>query len=84
MSAASAIDLQAIALEKMSRVLGPSRAKSLMAEIQEEKQLELRSADELFEFGRALTAMGGFEGAVGSILTFKAVLLGASRGHADR
>lgn len=66
-----------IALTKMTAVLGPTRAQSLLREICETNGITLATADELFEFGEALSRVGGFEGAVGALLTVRAIMRGA-------
>lgn len=67
-----------LALEKMSRVLGESRARQLYEEILVEIELEnLSSADDLLAFARALSGRGAFEGAVGAMLSVQAVMKGA-------
>lgn len=67
-----------IALEKMSAVLGAGRARSLLAEICERHRIAMRTADDLFRFGTELSKMGGFEAAVGALLTVRAVMRGAT------
>ena len=67
-----------LAREKMSRVLGASRAAQLYAQVMTEARLsELRDADDLMRFARALTVRGGFEGSVGAILSVQATIRGA-------
>lgn len=67
-----------LAREKMTRVLGESRAAQLYAEILAEIGRDsLESADDLLAFARALSGRGAFEGAVGAMLSVQAVMKGA-------
>lgn len=71
--------LEALAREKMSRVLGASRAAQLYAQVMAEVRLsELRDADDLMRFAQALAARGGFEGSVGALLCVQATIRGAA------
>ncbi len=79
-AAASEGELPELALSKMSNVLGDERAKELYQRIMSESGLALRSADELFAFGRELAKLGGFEAAVGAMLQVSAVMRGARGG----
>jgi len=79
MSPASADgEYAALALEKMGAVLGPARARELYTQLCERHRLTLKTADDLYRFGAALAQLGGFEGAVGALLTVRAVMNGAS------
>jgi hypothetical protein len=70
--------LETLAREKMSRVLGASRAEQLYGQIMAEVQLEaLGTPDDLMRFARALTTRGGFEGSVGALLCVQATIRGA-------
>ncbi|MCA1664669.1 MAG: hypothetical protein LC659_10435 [Myxococcales bacterium] len=71
-------DLRRLALDKMSAVLGPVRARQLLESIVADLRIELRTPDDLFRFSDALSKMGGFEGAVGAMLGVAAVIRGAS------
>lgn len=67
-----------LALEKMARVLGHSRASQLFDEIRTEIGLSaIESPDDLLAFARALSGRGAFEGAVGAMLSVQAVMKGA-------
>ena len=68
-----------LALEKMSAVLGESRAEILMAQILDSTGITLASADDLFVFSAELAKHGGFEGAVGGLLNVQAVMRGGRR-----
>lgn len=64
--------------EKLSRVFGERRAREITDATLNAAQLSsLETADELLRFGRALSQQGGFEGAVGAMLTVQAVMRGA-------
>ena len=70
-------EIYQLALEKMSAVLGRVRAGQLLRRILDDRRLKLQTPQDLFEFSEALSAMGGFEGAVGAMLGVTAVLRGA-------
>lgn len=72
-----AVDFRELALEKMSSVLGDARAQLLLSRICHENQVSLETADDLFRFAGELSKLGGFEGAVGALLSVRAVMLGA-------
>lgn len=65
-----------LALEKMSAVLGASRAEKLLESILASTGGSLETADDLFAFATELARYGGFEGAVGGLLSVQAVLHG--------
>ncbi len=67
-----------LALTKMTRVLGAERARRLIGEVLADLGIELSTADDLALFAAALTKLGGFEGAVGAMLSVSAVMKGAS------
>ncbi len=69
--------LHELALTKMTRILGEQRAHRLMVQILASLDIELRSADELLRFSEELSKLGGFEGAVGAMLSVQAVMHGA-------
>ncbi len=71
-------DFHAIALTRMTRVLGADRARSLMTEIVSTLGIRLETADELFAFANELAKLGGFEGAVGAMLSVRALMSGAA------
>lgn len=66
-----------LALGKMAKVLGEARARELLTRLCEEANLTLATADELFQLAAALSKLGGFEGAVGALLSVQAVMRGA-------
>lgn len=66
-----------LALTKMTRILGEKRARAIMGELLAMLGLELRDADELLHFATELSKLGGFEGAVGAMLSVQAVMHGA-------
>ncbi len=70
-------ELHELALEKMTRILGRERAHRLMSTILASLEIELRTADELLRFAQELSKLGGFEGAVGAMLSVRAVMRGA-------
>lgn len=70
-------DVRQLALQKMSAVLGEGRARSLLDEICRSENVPLATADDLFRFAAGLSKLGGFEGAVGALLSVRAVMLGA-------
>ncbi len=70
-------ELHELALGKMTRILGPERAHRLMSNILASLEIELRTADELLRFSEELSKLGGFEGAVGAMLSVRAVMSGA-------
>lgn len=71
-------DLRRLAFTKMKNVLGDERARQLMDSLLRELGVELRTPDELLRFGERMSAMGGFESAVGAMLSVAAVLRGAT------
>ncbi len=70
-------ELHDLALGKMTRILGHERAHRLMSGILASLGIELRDADELLRFSKELSKLGGFEGAVGAMLSVRAVMSGA-------
>lgn len=76
---ATEVDVREHALRTMSRVLGASRAQSLMALVLRESGLELSTPDDLLAFAREIEKLSGFEAAVGSMLGVDAVMFGAKR-----
>ncbi|MDC0719690.1 hypothetical protein [Nannocystis bainbridge] len=70
------VDVHALALEKVGRVLGPGRARTLLqAFLARADKLALVTTDDLQAFGEALGAHGGIEQAVGALLMVQAVLI---------
>lgn len=68
-----------VALAKLTAVLGPTKAEVALREtLALIDKDELRSADDLLLFARALCDAGGFAGAVGGLLSVHAVLHGAT------
>jgi hypothetical protein len=77
-SSSASDDIQQLALQKMSAVLGADRARQLQQRILDDLRLELRSPQDLLRFSEALSRLGGFEGAVGAMLGVTAIMRGAS------
>ena len=70
-----------VALDKLTRVLGKNRARTLMADTLREADLvSLDSPRDLQRFARILIEAGGFAGAVGGLLSVHAVMYGAEDG----
>ena len=68
-----------LAMDKLTRVLGQAPAQRVFAEtLGRCGMTAIRSADDLYAFGERLSAEGGFEAAVGAMLTVAAVMRGAS------
>lgn len=68
-----------LALDTLTRVLGVERARRIYADTLNSAALgELRTADDLYTFAQQLSTRGGFEAAVGGLLSVAAVLRGAS------
>lgn len=78
MTAGSSLDIERLAVEKATRVLGPQRARQVLDAVLRELGIELRTADDLLLVSRRMSQLGGFEGAVGAMLGVTAVLRGAS------
>lgn len=71
-------DWNAVALAKLTKVLGAERGRRAMTEALQALALaSLASADDLYRFARHLVAGGGFAGAVGGLLRLHAVMHGA-------
>jgi hypothetical protein len=69
------------ALEKLTRVLGRERALRIYRDTLAGAGLaDIRTADDLHAFGQHLSTCGGFEAAVGGMLSVAALLRGAT-GH---
>lgn len=72
----TSVDVHALALEKVGRILGPHRARTLLqAFLARAEKLALATTDDLHAFGEALGAYGGIEQAVGALLMVQAVLI---------
>jgi hypothetical protein len=71
-------ELYEVALSKMSRVLGEERALRLASQILQRLSIEVHTADDLHAFGAELQKLGGFEGAVGAMLSVHALMNGAA------
>lgn len=67
-----------LALTKMTRILGEKRAHAIMDRLLQTLGVEFRDAEELFQFAGELSKLGGFEGAVGAMLSVQAVMHGAA------
>jgi hypothetical protein len=71
--------LAQLAMDKLTRVLGAAQAQRVFARTLAAAQLtDIRTPDELYRFGDLLAKEGGFEAAVGRLLTVAAVIRGAS------
>jgi hypothetical protein len=72
-------DLAQLAREKLSRVIGAMQAQRVFAQaLAAAKLTDIRTPDDLYRFGEQLAKQGGFEAAVGRLLTVAAVIRGAS------
>jgi hypothetical protein len=72
--------LAQLAMDKLTRVLGAAQAQRVFAQTLAAAQLTgIRTPDELYLFGDQLSTQGGFEAAVGRLLTVAAVIRGSSR-----
>jgi hypothetical protein len=70
--------LEKLARTKLANVLGEARAQRIYGEtIASLGMRELRTADDLYAFGELLATRGGFEAAVGGLLSVAAVVRGA-------
>lgn len=68
-----------LALDKLIRVLGAEQGKRAFAQTLIAVRLtDLRTPNELYTFGEHLSKQGGFEAAVGRLLTVAAVIRGAN------
>jgi hypothetical protein len=75
----ASLSLAALALEKLTRVLGAERGRRVFDEVLAASQLTvLESPDDLYAFSVHLGRRGGFEAAVGAMLGVTAVLRGAN------
>jgi hypothetical protein len=72
--------LAQLARDKLTRVLGAERAQSVFAQTLAAARLtDIRTPDDLYLFGEQLSTQGGFEAAVGRLLTVAAILRGSTR-----
>lgn len=74
-------DWHAVAVTKLAAVLGAGQGEYALKEAMRAAQLQhIASAADLHRVAQALSAMGGFAGAVGGLLSVHAVLYGANEG----
>lgn len=67
-----------VALQKLSRVFGAERGRTLLEEATTTAGLKrIDNADDLMKVARALETRGGLERAVGAMLSVQAVMMGA-------
>jgi hypothetical protein len=67
------------ALDKLTRVLGRERAQRVYRETMTSAALtDIHTPEDLHAFGQQLSTCGGFEAAVGGMLSVAAVLRGAT------
>lgn len=71
-------ELHELALQKTAAVLGRERAEQLIERLLQQHGLELHTAEDLLALSEAMTALGGFEGAVGAMLGVVAIMRGSS------
>ena len=73
-------NLSQFALDKLTRVLGAGQAKHVFAQgLAAARLSDIRTPNDLSLFGEQLAKRGGFEAAVGRLLTVAAVIRGASK-----
>jgi len=78
---ATAGDLETLALEKMTKILGDDKGRRLMRSVLHELGLaRIDTPDDLYRFSTALSGHGMIEQAVGAVLGFNALMRGA-RAH---
>lgn len=71
-------DVHELALDKVGRILGPERARTLIAGfLAGRRGARLTSPEDLYAFGASVEGQGGMERAVGALLMLQATLLGA-------
>ena len=76
------VDVHTLALEKVGRILGPARARTLLQSfLARTEKLSLATTADLQEFGEALGVHGGIEQAVGALLMVQAVLIDTADPH---
>ena len=72
----TSVDIHALALDKVGRILGPARAHTLLQTfLARTGKLALTTTAELQAFGEGLAGYGGIEQAVGALLMVQAVLI---------
>lgn len=72
----TSVDIHSLALEKVGRILGPPRARTLLQTfLARTEKLALATTADLHAFGEALESYGGIEQAVGALLMVQAVLI---------
>ena len=70
------LDIHALALDKIGKILGPERAQSLVVAFAGTRGVErLSTPEQLQALGESLVRMQGMERAVGSLLSLQAVIL---------
>lgn len=78
-SSPNADDLSALAVGKLTRVLGAERGPRVFAETLASAEMTvLKNADDLSLFAEALARRGGIEAAVAGLLSVAAVMRGAT------
>lgn len=74
-------DLAALALSKLTRVLGEGPGRRTYDETMKAAELsDVLTPDDLYRFGDVLSKRGGMEAAVGGLLSVAAIMRGAA-GH---
>lgn len=74
----NADDFTAIAVGKLTRVLGADRGARVFSEtLDAAKMATLKNADDLYMFAESLAQRGGIEAAVAGLLSVAAVMRGA-------
>ena len=75
------LPLLELARQKLARIFGERRAEQLLAETMKQAGVEaLATPADLLRVGRVLEERGGFEAAVGAILTMQATLRSVDTG----
>ncbi len=70
------VDIHGLALDKITKILGPTRAQSLVAGFLAARGIErLSTPEQLQALGESMVRMQGIEQAVGSLLSLQAVIL---------
>ncbi len=77
-------DFSALALSKLTRILGDQRGAWLYDQIVASMKVDrLSTPEDLYAFAAHLSARGGMDGAVGGMLSVAAVLRGAKSADAQ-